>query len=50
MDEISERILTFQGKPLHNFEDYVHLYLVLAGTNISNDIDGEKVAVNSFSE
>ena len=24
---------------MHNFEDYVHLYLVLAGTNISNDID-----------
>jgi hypothetical protein len=35
---------------LHNFKDYVRLGSVLAGTNISHDIDGEKVAVNSFSE
>ena len=25
IDEVAERILTLQGKPLHTFEDYVRL-------------------------
>ena len=50
IDEIAERILTLQGKPLHTFEDYVRLATVPVGKNISNDVEGVELVVNSLSE
>tara|TARA_B110000091_G_C13774097_1_gene458056 strand:- start:903 stop:1373 length:471 start_codon:yes stop_codon:yes gene_type:complete len=50
IDEIAERILTLQGKPLHTFEDYVSLASVPVGKNISNDIEGVELVVTSLSE
>ncbi len=50
IDEIAERILTLQGKPLHTFEDYVNLASVTVGKDISNDVEGVELVVNSLSE
>ena len=50
IDEIAERILTLQGKPLHTFKDYISLATVSVGKNISNDIEGVELVVNSLSE
>ncbi len=50
IDQIAERILTLQGKPLHTFEDYVSLASVPVGKNISNDVEGVELVVNSLSE
>ena len=50
IDEVAERILTLQGKPLHTFEDYVRLASVPVGKNISNDVEGVELVVNSLSE
>ena len=50
IDEIAERILTLQGKPLHTFEDYVSLASVPVGKNISNDVEGVELVVSSLSE
>lgn len=50
IDEIAERILTLQGKPLHTFEDYINLATVLVGKDISNDVESVKLVVSSLSE
>ncbi|SDR88981.1 starvation-inducible DNA-binding protein [Polaribacter sp. KT25b] len=50
IDEIAERILTLQGKPLHTFEDYLANSSVAVGKNISNDVEGVELVVNSLSE
>ena len=50
IDEIAERILTLQGKPLHTFTDYISLATVPVGKNISNDVEGVELVVNSLSE
>ena len=50
IDEIADRILTIQGKPLHTFEDYVNLASVTVGKDISNDVEGVELVVNSLSE
>ncbi|AUC22735.1 MULTISPECIES: Dps family protein [Polaribacter] len=50
IDEIAERILTLQGKPLHTFTDYINLATVPVGKNISNDVEGVELVVNSLSE
>ena len=50
IDEIAERILTLQGKPLHTFADYVSLASVPVGKDISNDVEGVELVVNSLSE
>jgi starvation-inducible DNA-binding protein len=50
IDQIAERILTLQGKPLHTFEDYVRLASVPVGKNISNDVEGVELVVTSLSE
>jgi starvation-inducible DNA-binding protein len=50
IDEVAERILTLQGKPLHTFEDYVRLASVPVGKNISNDVEVVELVVNSLSE
>ncbi|MBU3012447.1 DNA starvation/stationary phase protection protein [Polaribacter vadi] len=50
IDEIAERILTLQGKPLHTFTDYIDNSSVPVGKDISNDVDGVELVVNSLSE
>ena len=50
IDEIAERVLTLQGKPLHTFEDYIRLASVPVGKNISNDVESVKLVVSSLSE
>ena len=50
IDEIAERILTLQGKPLHTFTDYIEKASVPVGKNISNDIKGVELVVSSLSE
>jgi starvation-inducible DNA-binding protein len=50
IDEIAERILTLQGKPLHTFQDYINEASVPIGKNISNDVEGVELVVNSLSE
>ncbi len=47
IDMIAERILTFEGKPLHTFEDYTDLAKVPVGKNISNDIEAVQFIVDS---
>lgn len=50
IDDIAERILTLQGKPLHTFIDYIENASVPVGKNISNDVEGVELVVNSLSE
>ena len=50
IDDIAERILTLQGKPLHTFSDYVQNATVPVGKDISNDVEGVELVVNSLSE
>ena len=50
IDEIAERILTLQGKPLHTFTDYLEKATVAIGKDISNDVEGVDLVVNSLSE
>ena len=50
VDDIAERILTLQGKPLHTFTDYIKRAFVPVGKNISNDVEGVELVVNSLSE
>ena len=50
VDEVAERILTLQGKPLHTFTDYIKIASVPVGKNISNDVEGVELVVNSLSE
>jgi starvation-inducible DNA-binding protein len=50
IDMIAERILTLGKTPLHTFSDYTKLAKVPVGKNVSNDIDGVTLVVNSLSE
>jgi len=50
IDDIAERILTLQGKPMHTFTDYINNASVPVGRNISNDVAGVELVVNSLSE
>ena len=50
IDDIAERILTLQGKPLHTFSDYIEKSSVPVGKDISNDVKGVELVVNSLSE
>lgn len=50
IDEIAERILTLQGKPLHTFSDYIENSSVPVGKNISNDVEAVELVVSSLSE
>lgn len=50
IDDIAERILTLQGKPLHTFIDYINNSSVFVGKDISNDIEAVELVVNSLSE
>ena len=50
IDEIAERILTLQGKPLHTFSDYIAHSNVPVGKDISNDEEAVKLVISSLSE
>jgi len=50
IDEIAERILTLQGKPLHTFSDYIENSSVPVGKNISNDVEAVELVVSSLSK
>jgi starvation-inducible DNA-binding protein len=50
IDDVAERILTLQGKPLHTFTDYINKASVPVGKDISNDEEGVVLVVNSLSE
>lgn len=50
IDDIAERILTLQGKPLHTFTDYIENATVPIGKNISNDEEAIELIINSISE
>ncbi|MGJ8743117.1 Dps family protein [Polaribacter sp.] len=50
IDDIAERILTLQGKPLHTFTDYISKATVPVGKNISNDVEGVQLVVTSLAE
>ena len=50
IDDIAERILTLQGKPLHTFSDYIINSSVDVGKDISNDVEAVELVVNSLSE
>mgnify|MGYP001181518804 FL=1 len=50
IDDIAERILTLQGKPLHTFTDYIKSASVPVGKEISNDAEGVKLVVTSLTE
>jgi starvation-inducible DNA-binding protein len=50
IDDIAERILTLQGKPMHTFTDYINNASVPVGRDISNDVAGVELVVSSLSE
>ncbi len=50
IDLIAERILTLGGAPLHTFEEYTKLSKVAVGKNITKDVDGVQLVVNSLTE
>ncbi|MFD1292506.1 Dps family protein [Lutibacter holmesii] len=50
IDLIAERILTLGGTPLHTFSDYSELAKVPVGKNVTNDVEGVTLVVNSLSE
>jgi starvation-inducible DNA-binding protein len=50
IDDIAERILTLQGKPLHTFTDYIKTASVPVGKEISNDAEGVNLVVTSLTE
>ena len=50
IDNIAERILTLQGKPLHTFIDYINIASVPIGKDISKDVDSVELVVKSLSE
>lgn len=50
IDDVAERILTLQGKPLHTFTDYINKASVPVGRDISNDEEGVQLVVTSLSE
>jgi len=50
IDEIAERILTLQGKPLHTFTDYIANSSVPVGKDISQDVEAVELVVTSLSE
>ncbi|SNR59277.1 starvation-inducible DNA-binding protein [Lutibacter agarilyticus] len=50
IDMIAERILTLEGTPLHTFSDYIELAKVPVGKNVTNDVEGVSLVVNSLAE
>ncbi len=50
IDLIAERILTLGGTPMHTFEEYTKLSKVAVGKNITKDVEGVQLVVNSLTE
>lgn len=50
IDMIAERILTLGGTPLHTFSDYIETANVSVGKNVTNDVEGVSLVVNSLAE
>lgn len=50
IDMIAERILTLGGTPLHTFSDYIEIAKVPVGKNVTNDVEGVSLVVNSLAE
>ena len=50
IDLIAERILTLGGAPLHTFSDYSEIASVPVGKNVTNDVEGVTLVLNSLSE
>jgi starvation-inducible DNA-binding protein len=50
IDLIAERVLTLGGRPLHTFEDYIKFNQLPVGKNISNDVAGIELIVDSLSK
>ncbi len=50
IDMIAERILTLGGTPLHTFSDYIETAKVPVGKNVTNDVEGVSLVVNSLAE
>lgn len=50
IDRIAERILTLEGTPLHTFSDYNEIAKVPVGKNVTNDVAGVSLVVNSLAE
>lgn len=48
IDEIAERILTLEGKPLHTFQDYINTSEVKTSSNVSNGKEGVKITLANF--
>jgi starvation-inducible DNA-binding protein len=48
IDLIAERILTLGDTPLHTFEDYIKNNRLEIGKNISKDVDGINLIVESL--
>lgn len=48
IDEIAERILTLEGKPLHTFQDYIDTSEVKTSSNVSNGREGVKITLANF--
>lgn len=50
IDNIAERILTLQSKPLHTFQDYLNNSSVAVGKDISKDEESIELVVNSLTK
>lgn len=50
IDEIAERILALQGKPLNTFTDYIANSSVPVGKDILQDVEAVELVVTSLSE
>ena len=48
VDIIAERILTLQGKPLHTFDAYMKIATVPVVHDVSNDVEGVKLVIESL--
>ncbi len=48
IDEVAERILTLEGKPLHTFEDYISDSGIKSLKNVSDGKEGVKSILHSF--
>lgn len=48
IDEVAERILTLEGKPLHTFEDYISDSGIKSLKNVSDGKEGVKSILHAF--
>lgn len=48
IDEIAERILTLEGRPLHSFEEYIEISEIKAAKNITKGREGIQITMDNF--